>query len=60
MMKVKIHALLSECIERGILRGYQRSYKHTDSPNELSICENIHDAIMEDICEFFDFDDEFE
>lgn len=57
-MKPKTYAILSEAIEIGIRFGYTRAFKHTDSPSEASILEDIHDAIMVEVCERFSFDHE--
>ncbi len=47
-----------ECIENGVRRGYQRVHKHTESPGEDAIFEQIEDCIMSEIVErfFFDFE----
>jgi hypothetical protein len=57
-MKPKTYAILSEAIEIGIRFGYARAFKHTDSPSEASILEDIHDAIMVEVCGRFSFDEE--
>ncbi len=47
-----------ECIENGVRRGYRRAHKHTESPEENVIFEQIEDCIMSEIVErfFFDFE----
>jgi hypothetical protein len=57
-MKVKVYNLISECIERGTERGYRRSYKHVDNPDEASIVDNIHREIMNELYDYFDFNEE--
>lgn len=56
-MKVKMYNLISECIERGTLRGYRRAHKHLEDPDEVSVVDNIHREIMNELCEYFDFND---
>jgi hypothetical protein len=54
-MKAKIDALLAQCIEDGIARGYERAYKHNDAPTKNQLCSQIENAIWEDLYERFDF-----
>ena len=56
-MKPKIRAILEDCIERGVRRGYSRAHKHTSSPKEEAIFESIEDCIMGEIYEWFSFND---
>jgi hypothetical protein len=55
-MKPKTYNLLEQCVQNGATRGYQRSFKHIDNPSEESICDNIVDAIMLELSEWFDFE----
>jgi hypothetical protein len=54
-MKVKMYNLISECIEKGVDRGYNRSYKYIDNPDKHSFVDNIHREIMNELCEYIDF-----
>jgi hypothetical protein len=56
-MKVKMYNLISECVERGAAHGYNRAYKYIDNPDKVSMVDNIHREIMNELCEYFDFDD---
>lgn len=56
-MKVKMYNLISECVDRGTQRGYRRAHKHLDNPDEVSIVDNIQREIMNELCEYFDFND---
>lgn len=58
MMKIKVYNLISECVERGTKLGYRSAHKHTDTPNEEYIFDRIHTDIMNELCEYFTFDDE--
>ncbi len=57
-MKPKIHVILSQAIEEGVLRGYRRAFKHNEDPSEEVICETIEDCVMSQIYEYFTFDEE--
>jgi hypothetical protein len=48
--------LLERCIEDGIMMGMSRAYKHTDTPDDQKIKESIHEAVMQEIGEWFFFD----
>ena len=39
-------------------RGYRRAHKHIENPTEESICDHIEMCVMEQIHEYFDFEDE--
>lgn len=45
------------CIEEGVSYGYARAFKHTDTPDEATIKAAMEDAILNEICENFTFDE---
>lgn len=51
----KTYQLLLRCVEVGVASGMRRAYKHTDTPGEDYIKEAITDAVMLEICEWFEF-----
>jgi hypothetical protein len=55
-MKPKVYELLERCIEDGIQGGWQRAHKHTSTPDEVWIKEQMYQAIMFEIHEWFDFE----
>jgi len=57
-MKPKIYNILGRCIEDGLKFGYQRAFKHTDSPTEEQILNTCLIAILDEIFEHFSFDDD--
>lgn len=57
-MKPKVRVILEQAIEQGVRRGYQRAFKHTDSPSEPHILTTIEDCVMDSIYDYFTFDDE--
>lgn len=54
--KIKTYHILSECVSRGINAGWNKAHKHTDTPSEDLIKEQIEHYIMNEISEYFDFD----
>ena len=59
-MKPKFRVILEQAINEGVLRGYRRAHKHIENPTELMICDHIEQCVMEQIHEYFDFEDENE
>jgi hypothetical protein len=56
-MKVKTYSILVRAIEEGINYGYARAHKHTGNPTEDQLKIAIGDAVINEICEVFDFFD---
>ena len=56
-MKVKEYTVLSDCVERGVQLGMNRAYKRTDFPTNDQLMSAMFDAVLSEICEYFDFDD---
>lgn len=59
-MRVKTYEVLGRAVEEGASRGYSRAYKYSDSPSETTLLDEVTSAILAEICEYFDFDDEQE
>jgi hypothetical protein len=57
-MRVKEYNVLVDCVERGVTHGMNRAYKHSDTPTPGYINEQVIDAVLLEICEYFDFDNE--
>ena len=57
-MKAKIRVILEMAIEAGVRRGWQRAHKHVENPAESAIIDQIEDAVMSEIYEYFTFDEE--
>ena len=53
-MKVKLQRVLEDCLERGITYGYNRAFKHTDTPSEEVVKDQIMQAILNELYEYFD------
>jgi hypothetical protein len=57
-MQVKEYTVLTDCVERGVAFGMARAYKHNDTPSPEYINSQIVDAVLVEISEYFNFDDE--
>lgn len=57
-MKAKTYNLIRQCVESGVSYGWNRAHKHVDDPNPQQIKNEIEEAVMNEICEWFTFEDE--
>lgn len=57
-MKVRAYPVLLRAVEEGVAYGWRRAHKHTDKPDEAKIEEQIVTAVVNEVCEYFEFDDE--
>ena len=57
-MKPKFYPILTDCIERGIQFGLNRSFKHDDKPTQEAIAQNVEREILNQLHEYFVFDSE--
>ena len=55
-MKPNYYAILEECLELGVPRGYRRAHKHNENPAEEAIFLEIEEAVMAEICQRFFFE----
>lgn len=56
-MKPKYYEILSDCVQKGISLGWHRAHKHDNNPDEDYILDHIENNIMNQICEYFTFDE---
>ena len=56
-MKPKVYSILSQAVEDGAKYGYRRAFKHCEAPTEEAICDSIHLAIMNEISQWFEFEE---
>ena len=56
-MKPDTYRLLERCVEDGVKSGLHRAYKHVDEPTDELICDKITQAIMNEISEWFCFEE---
>lgn len=52
-LQVNVYAVLERCIDEGYTRGYSRSFKYQENPPPEVLEENITNAIMSSILEYF-------
>jgi hypothetical protein len=57
-MKVRAYDVLRRAVEEGAMYGWRRAHKHTDTPEENAIVDQIIQGVLNEVCEYFDFDDE--
>lgn len=57
-MKPRFLLILEQALESGIAIGYARAYKHNDDPSGEAIKRSIHDCVMVELAEWFDFGDD--
>ncbi|WP_437605151.1 hypothetical protein WMF20_28720 [Sorangium sp. So ce834] len=57
-MKVRAYDVLRREAEEGATYGWRRAHKHTDTPEENAIVDQIIQGVLNEVCEYFDFDDE--
>lgn len=57
-MRVRAYEVLSRAVEEGTASGWRRAHKHTDTPGEDAIKDQIVQAVLSEVCEYFDFDEE--
>jgi hypothetical protein len=57
-MQVKEYTVLTDCVERGVAFGMARAYKHSDTPTPEYINSQVVDAVLVEICEYFNFKEE--
>ena len=55
-LNVRAYPVLSRSVEEGVAYGWRRAHKHTESPDEEAIRDHIVTAVLNEICEYFDFD----
>ena len=56
-MKAKEYLLLSKCVEDGIQYGINRAHKHTDTPTREHLEREIENAVMNEMCSWFEFEE---
>ena len=55
-MNPKFYKVLEEAISVGIAYGVSRAHKHTDTPRREDLEIQIHNAVMNEISEWFDME----
>lgn len=57
-MIVNEYKLVDQCVQDGVELGINRAYKYSDGmPNKQALISEIQSAVMQELCEWFRFDD---
>ena len=56
-MTPKFRQLLEKCILDGVIQGHKKIYKYNSAPNESEINRSIVNEVLDEIHEWFDFDE---
>lgn len=56
-MKVNEYKLIEKCVEDGAQFGLNRAFKHDDAPTDEGIINEIVAAVMQELCEWFEFEE---
>jgi hypothetical protein len=59
-MKVRAYPVLSRAVEEGVAYGWRRAHKHNNTPDVATIEEQIVSAVLNEVCQYFDFDEDAE
>jgi|APGre2960657373_1045057.scaffolds.fasta_scaffold71517_1 hypothetical protein len=57
-VRLDSYKIINDTIEIGISRGWNRAHKHTETPSQQHILNEIHTAVMNELCEILKFDEE--
>jgi hypothetical protein len=55
-LHMKSYPVLVRAIEEGMAYGWRRAHKYLENPSEEAIKEQLLQGILNEICEYFDFD----
>ena len=56
-MKPKTYRLVEQCVWEGVARGVNRAHKHTSEPTHTEIANEVSQAVMAEIAEWFTFEE---
>jgi len=59
-MRAKEYKLMSRAVEEGVAYGWRRAHKHVEDPSDAIVLTEIEQAVINEICEWFEFRDEYE
>lgn len=57
-MRVRVYAVLERAVEDGVVYGWRRAHKHDDAPEAAAVQEHVARAVLSEICDYFDVDEE--
>lgn len=56
-IKFRFYDIVQRAVEEGVAYGYHRAHKHSDSPNENQMKQEVEQAVMFALSEIIDFED---
>lgn len=56
-VQINAYMVISDAVERAVAYGWRRAHKHTDTPDETTVCQEIENAVINDLCEILMFPD---
>jgi hypothetical protein len=56
-MKPDKYKVLQMAVQDGVSIGYRRAFKYNENPDEDAIIDRIQQEVMNQICEWFRFED---
>ena len=56
-MTVRAYPVLCRAVEEGVAYGWRRAHKHIDAPDAETIEEQIVCTVLNEVCDYFDFDE---
>jgi hypothetical protein len=59
-VKINAYRVIDDAVDRAVGYGYRRARKYSENPSEDHFIQEIHRAVMNELCEIFDFNDENE
>jgi len=57
-VRLDAYKIIDQTVENAVRYGYNRAHKHTDTPSQAIMIEEIHRAVMNDLSDILKFDDE--
>ena len=56
VVRARTYPLMERAVEEGLAYGWRRAHKHTSTPREQDVLEAMRMAVINEICEWFEFD----
>jgi hypothetical protein len=57
-IRLDVYKIIDDVVARAVQYGYNRAHKHVEAPTEEHMVQEIHKAVMNDLCEILKFDEE--
>jgi hypothetical protein len=55
-LRLKAYPVLQRAVEEGFRYGWGRAHKYTETPTQAHLEDAVTTAILNEICEYFEFD----